>query len=85
MPDFAALFGVGNKDTVGERGDIGIALDCKIGCGAADAVGERGQNQQVSFGQRLLPAFRNPHLPDKTTMDAEPRNNRSRHSFSIGD
>ena len=57
---FAALFGMGNKNAVGERGDMGIALDRKIGCGAANAVGEKGQNQQAPFGQRFLPVFRNP-------------------------
>ena len=48
--DFAAFFGVGDEDAVGERGDIGITLDCKIGCGPTNTVGEKGQDQQAVFG-----------------------------------
>ena len=87
---FAAFFGVGDEDVVGERGDIGIALssDC---CGGATECGRQKRTESSSalrltapasfWGIRIRPSPR----AGQTTTDVEPRNSKSKHSFSIGD
>ena len=61
---FAAFFGVGDEEAVGECGHGVVALGCDICGGATDVVVEKGEEQEAPFDEGVLPALGNPHGAD---------------------
>ncbi len=59
---FAALCGVEDEDAVGEGGDAGVEAGCGGGGGAAEAVGEGGEEQETAGGKWVAPGAGDAHV-----------------------